>query len=130
MSFIPLTTAEEVLASKIVNCIYQVHKTLGPGLLESIYEVCLCHEPEKNNIQFQRQVSLPVIYDNIKLDAALRLDVIIEDTVICEIKAVEELAPVHQAQLLSYLKLTKKRLGFLVNFNVPVIKQGIKRVIL
>ena len=90
----------------------------------------MCHEPEKNNIQFQRQVSLPVIYDNIKLDAALRLDVIIEDTVICEIKAVEELAPVHQAQLLSYLKLTKKRLGFLVNFNVPVIKQGIKRVIL
>lgn len=128
--FRPLKNNDEELASEIVDCVFKVHKNLGPGLLESVYEICLCHELSKKNIHFQKQVSLPIMYDNIKLDSALRMDVLIENTVICELKAVEELLPVHHAQVLSYLRLSNKRLGFLINFNVPTIKDGIKRIIL
>jgi GxxExxY protein len=118
---------EEVLAKEIVDCSYKVHKQLGPGLLEKVYEVCFCHELFKKGIPFKRQVDIPIIYDEIIFDEGLRLDVLVDDLVICELKAKDELNPVWEAQILSHLKLTGKTLGFLINFNVPVIKKGIKR---
>ena len=126
----PLSENEEKIATKIVDAAFVVHKNLGPGLLERIYEICFCHELTKRGLQYQRQVDVPIIYDNIKFDEGIRLDVLVEQSVVCEIKAVEEIKPIYEAQLLTYLKLSKKRLGFLINFNVPVIKQGIKRIIL
>ena len=130
VEFEPLSRGEEEIAKKIVNAAYTVHKTLGPGLLERVYEVCFCHELEKNGLSLERQVDVPIIYDGITFDDCLRLDVLVEDLVICELKAVETMNPVWQAQLLSHMKLLKKRLGFLINFNVPLIKQGIKRIVL
>ena len=121
---------EEFLAKEIVDCAYKVHKQLGPGLLEKVYEVCFCHELSKKGIPFQRQIDIPIVYDGLTFDEGLRLDVLVEDLVICELKAVDEVNPVWMAQLLSHLKLTNKRLGYLINFNVPLIKNGIKRVIL
>ncbi len=121
---------EESIAKQIVDSAYSVHKTLGPGLLEKIYEVCLCHELTKRGVRYQRQVDVPIIYDGIVFNEGLRLDVIVEECIICELKAVEEINPVWEAQLLSHLKLTGKHLGFLINFNVPLIKDGIRRFIL
>jgi len=118
------------LSRQVVDAVFQVHKTLGPGLLESVYEACLCHELNKRGINFQRQVVLPVVYDGVEIEAGLRLDLWIENKLIVELKAVEGLHEVHQAQLMTYMKLTDTRLGLLVNFNVPVIKQGIKRIVL
>ena len=128
--FAPLSEKEERIAKAVVDSAYAVHKVLGPGLLESVYEVCFCHELGKRGLSYRRQVVVPIVYDGITFDEGLRLDVLVEDLVICELKAVEEVHPVFLAQLLSYLKLTGKRLGFLINFNVPVIKHGIKRVVL
>jgi GxxExxY protein len=125
-----LSDPEERTATAIVNAAYIVHKALGPGLLESIYEVCFCHELTKQGLSVRRQVTLPIVYDGIRFDEGLRLDVLVEELAICELKAVEEVNPVFLAQLISYLKLASKRLGFLINFNVPVIKGGIKRVVL
>jgi GxxExxY protein len=119
----------EEIASKIVDAAYTVHKTLGPGLLERTYEVCFCHELSKRGLQYLRQIDLPIVYDGILFDEGLRLDVLVEDVIICELKAVDELNPVWEAQLLSHLKLSGKRLGFLINFNVPRIKDGITRMI-
>ena len=130
MEFEKTSEKEEVVAAKIVDAAYTVHKALGPGLLEKIYEVCFCHEPTKRNLSYQRQVDIPVEYDGITFDEGLRLDVIVEQLIICEIKAVDKTNPVWDAQLLSYLKLTGKRIGFLINFNVPLIKNGVKRIIL
>jgi GxxExxY protein len=127
---IPLPPGTESIATKIVDAAYTVHKALGPGLLENVYEVCFCHELMKRDLSFQRQVALPIIYDGITFNEGFRLDVLVEDKVICELKTVESLNDVHQAQLLSQMKLTGKRLGFLINFNVAVIKYGIKRMIL
>ncbi len=127
---IPLPTGHEGIARKIVDSAYKVHKTLGPGLLESVYEVCFCHELHKQDLVYQRQVVVPIMYDGIPLNDGLRLDVLVEERIICELKAVDSLTDVHQAQLLSYMKLANKRLGFLINFNVAVIKYGIKRMIL
>jgi GxxExxY protein len=124
-----LSIREEEIARKIVNSAYIVHKYLGPGLLESVYEVCFCHELNKAGLSFKRQSVVPINYDGIQFDSALRLDVIVEDLIICELKAVEAINPVYEAQLLSYLRLRQKRLGFLINFNVPTIKEGIKRMI-
>jgi len=124
------TEREEMVATNIVDAAYSVHKALGPGLLEKIYEACFCHELIKRGIAYQRQVDIPVEYDGIIFDEGLRLDVIVEDLIICEIKAVDKINPVYETQLLSYLRLTGKRIGFLINFNVPVIKNGIKRIIL
>jgi len=125
-----LTKKEEEIAKKIVDSAFKVHSTLGPGLLENVYEVCFCYELEKYGLFYQRQLAVPVIYEGIKFDTAFRLDVLIEKSVICELKAVEIMNPVFEAQLLSHLKLMKLRLGFLINFNVPVIRNGIKRMIL
>jgi GxxExxY protein len=129
LSFHKLTDIEESIAKKIVDAAYAVHKALGPGLLERIYEVCFCHELEKRGLRFLRQVDLPIVYDGMTFNEGLRLDVLVEDLVICELKAVDEMNPVWEAQLLSHLKLANKRLGFLINFNVPLIKDGIKRFV-
>jgi GxxExxY protein len=130
MEYAPLSAKEEAIAKIIVDAAYKVHKKLGPGLVEKVYEVCFCHELSKEGTQYQRQAIVPIVYDGIVLDESLRLDVLVDDLVICELKAVEEINPIWEAQLITYLKLTKKRLGFLINFNVPVIKKGIKRIIL
>ena len=123
------SAGEDRIAKLIVHATYLVHKTIGPGLLESIYEACFCHELGKAGLAYRRQVPVPLIYDGLRFEEAFRLDVLVEDVIICELKAVEKIHPVHQAQLLSHLKLTRRNLGFLVNFNVPLIKDGIHRVI-
>ena len=130
MNFTPLSKKEERIARKIVDAAYAVHKILGPGLLEKVYEVCFCHELSKRGLKYRRQVDIPIVYDGITFNEGLRLDILVEELIICELKAVDEMNPVWEAQLLSHLKLTGKRLGFLINFNVPLIKEGIKRIIL
>jgi len=130
MVFKPLSDREEYVAERIVDAAYTVHKALGPGLLERVYEACLCHELSKRDLKYQRQVDIPIAYDGMIFDEGLRLDVLVEDLVICELKAVDEMHPVWKAQLISHLKLTGKRLGFLINFNVTLIKNGIKRFII
>lgn len=130
LDFKPLSKKEEQTAKEIVDSAYTVHKKLGPGLLEKVYEVCFCHELSKRKIKFKRQIPVPIVYDGIEFDEGLRLDVLIEDTIICELKALDQMNLVWEAQILSYLKLTNKRLGFLINFNVPLIKKGIKRYVL
>ncbi|MBM3145841.1 MAG: GxxExxY protein [Chloroflexi bacterium] len=129
MEYAPLTEKHEEIAKAIVNAAYAVHKALGPGLLESIYEPCYCHELHKQGWRIQQQVIIPIVYDGITFGEGFRLDVIVEDLVICELKAVDRILAVHEAQLLSYMKLTGKRLGFLINFNVPLIRNGIKRFV-
>jgi GxxExxY protein len=126
----PVPEKEEEIATKIVDAAYYVHRVLGPGLLEKVYEVCFCHELSKRKLSYKRQVDVPIMYDGISFDEGLRLDVLVKDTVICELKAVDTMNPVWEAQLLSHLRLTNKRLGFLINFNVSLIKDGIKRIIL
>lgn len=123
----PVKEREELLAKEIVDCCYKVHKQLGPGLLERVYEVCFCHELFKKGISFKRQIDIPIVYDEIIFNEGLRLDVLVDDLVICELKAKDELNPIWEAQILSHLKLTKKNLGFLFNFNVALIKNGIRR---
>ena len=130
MNYKPLSKEEEEIATKIVDAAYCVHRELGPGLLEKVYEVCFCHELSKRGLSYQRQVEVPIVYDGITFDAGFRLDVLVANLVICELKAVNEANLVWEAQLLSHLKLSGKRLGFLINFNVKYIKDGIKRVIL
>ena len=125
----PLTDQEERVAKAIVDAAFAVHSTLGPGLLESIYELSLCHELAKRGLSFRRQVEVPVVYDGITFQAALRLDVLVEELVICELKAAETDNPVFSAQILTQLKLTGKRLGLLIDLNVPRIKDGIRRII-
>ena len=129
MNHDPLPDDTERVATHIVDAAFKVHSTLGPGLLESVYETCLVHELGKRDLTVQKQMTLPVIYDELHLDAGLRLDLSVEDRVIVELKAVERLLPVFEAQILTYLKLTGKRLGLLINFNVPRIKDGIKQFI-
>lgn len=118
------------LTHQIIGAAIEVHKTLGPGLLESTYEECLCHEFDLRQTHYKRQQALPVRYKGIKLDCGYRIDLLVENSVILELKAVEALEPIHEAQLLTYLKLTGFKIGLLINFNVPVLKQGIKRLIL
>ncbi len=130
MKFKPLSKREEFIAEKIVDAAYTVHMILGPGLLERVYEVCFCHELSKRELKCQRQVDIPITYDGMIFDEGLRIDVLVEELIICELKAVDEMNPVWKAQILSHLKLADKRLGFLINFNVPLIKNGIKRIIL
>ena len=130
MKFKLLSKREEAITEKIVDAAFTVHKILGPGLLERVYEVCFCHELSKRELKYQRQVDLPIIYDGMIFDEGLRLDVLVEELIICELKAVDEMNPVWKAQILSHLRLTGKRLGFLINFNVPSIKNGINRIIL
>ncbi|MDQ3800948.1 MAG: GxxExxY protein [Acidobacteriota bacterium] len=117
------------LTDKIIGCAIAVHRGLGPGLLESAYEECLSYELTQANLSFERQVQLPVIYKGVRLDCGYRMDMVVEDLVIVEIKAVERIIPVHEAQLLSYLKLYNKRVGLMFNFHVSVLKSGMKRIV-
>ncbi|MBU1691329.1 MAG: GxxExxY protein [Gammaproteobacteria bacterium] len=120
---------EERVGKRIIAEAMRVHSALGCGLLESAYEVCLAYELEKNGLDVKRQVALPVVYDGLKLDAGYRLDLLVGDCVIVELKAVEKLAPIHTAQLLSYLKLSGHKLGFVLNFNVIHMRDGIRRIV-
>ncbi|MFH2142324.1 MAG: GxxExxY protein [Bacteroidota bacterium] len=129
-NFIPLTAEEERTGKLIVDAAYVVHKELGPCLLEKVYEVCFCHVLSKYGCIIKRQLDIPIVFDGIVFSEGLRLDVMVNDLVVCELKALEMVNPVWEAQLLSHLKLTGKRLGYLINFNVPLIKDGIKRIIL
>ncbi len=128
--FEELSEKHEEIAKKIVEAAYRVHKALGPGLLESVYEKCFVHELRKMGCEVQSQVPVPIDYDDLRIDEAFRADVLVDDLVISELKAVVDMKPVFEAQILTHMKLMKKRLGFLINFNVPVIKRGMKRFIL
>jgi GxxExxY protein len=119
----------EYVGKVVVNSAYKIHKELGPGLLEKVYEVCLAHEIKKEGIPVVRQLEIPITYDGITFEEGLRLDLLVGDEVIVEIKAVDLVNPVWEAQIISHLKLTDKKLGYLINFNVPLIKNGIKRFI-
>ncbi len=116
------------LTEKIIGCAIKVHRELGPGLLESTDEVCLVHELRKAGLSVEKQVPVPIIYDGIALDACYQLDVVVEDAVILELKSVERIMPIHEAQLLTYLKLTNRKLGLIINFNTQLLKNGIKRM--
>jgi len=129
-SYVPVPADVDAVAKATVDAAFHVHQVLGPGLLESVYETCLAHELRKRGYDVATQISLPVVYDDMKLDAGLRMDMLVADSVVVEVKAVEKANPVFEAQLLTYLKLSGRRVGLLVNFNVPLIKDGIKRVVL
>ncbi len=117
------------ITERIIGCAIEVHRHLGPGLLESAYEECTCHEITQAGLRVQRQVPLPVTYKQIVLDCGYRMDAVVESAVIVEFKTVERLLPVHEAQLLSYLKLSGLGVGLLINFHVPVLKDGLKRIV-
>lgn len=121
--------SENELSKIVFNCALKVHQNLGPGLLESAYEECLFYELNKTGLEIQKQKALPLVYEEVKLDIGYRIDIIIENKLILEIKSVEALNDIHFAQLLTYLKLTNCKLGMLMNFNVALIKNGIKRVV-
>lgn len=117
----------EALTGSIIGAAMEVHKQLGPGLLESVYETCLCRELELRNIPFRRQAAVPIFYKGITIERGLILDLVVEDKVILELKSVDHFHPVHEAQLITYLKLSGIRVGFLINFNATVLKDGIRR---
>jgi GxxExxY protein len=118
------------LSNKVIGCVIEVHKTLGPGLLESSYQQCLAHELGINQIEFKIECPLPVKYEGILLDCGYRLDLLVEDEIILELKSVEQLKGIHEAQLLTYMKLANIKQGFLINFNVKLLKQGLKSFVL
>ena len=118
------------LTGQVIGAAIEVHKTLGPGLLESVYEECLCHELDVRHIPYRRQQALPVEYKGVKIDCGYRIDLLVSDLIILELKSVDSLQPIHEAQLLTYIKLTGLRVGLLINFNVRVLKEGIKRLIM
>ena len=120
---------ENEISSKIIGAAIEVHSQLGPGLLESTYEVCLFHELKQAGLEAKQQIPLPVVYKDVKLNAGYRIDLLVEDKVVIEIKSVDALAPIHTAQILTYLKLTNLKLGLLMNFNTMKMKDGIKRVL-
>jgi GxxExxY protein len=121
--------SENAVAQQIVDAAYRVHTTLGPGLLESVYETALAYELEKRGLRITRQQGIPVVYDAVRIHTGFHADLVVEDQVIVEIKALETVAPVHKKQLLTYLKLADKRLGLLINFNVALIKDGVTRIV-
>ncbi len=128
-TYTPIPEKLERIATDIVDAAFAVHKHFGPGLLEKVYEVCFCYELEKRSLKYERQVVVPITYEEIEFDEGLRLDVLVEGQIICELKAIENHHPVWDAQVISHLKLTNNRLGFLINFNVPLMKNGIKRLV-
>jgi GxxExxY protein len=127
--FEPLPTETELLAKTVVDAAYKVHTTLGPGLLESVYETCLGHELRQRGVSTESQVVIPIVYEGLRLEGGLRIDMLVNKQVLVEVKAVDQMNRVFKAQVLTYLKLTGLRLGLLINFNVPLIKNGIERII-
>jgi len=121
---------QEQLTEAIIGSAIEVHRELGPGLLETAYEECLCHELHLRSLNFRRQIDLPVTYKCLKLDCGYRFDVLVEETVLVELKAIEHIIAIHRAQLLTYLRLSGKRVGLLINFNAAVLKDGIVRMVL
>jgi GxxExxY protein len=117
------------ITGRIIGAAIEVHRTLGPGLLESAYEACLAFELRKLGLRVEEQRPVPVVYKDVKLDCGYRLDLLVDDAVIVEVKAIDQLAPIHDAQLLSYLRLTGKHVGLLINFHVPILKDGLKRIV-
>lgn len=117
------------ITGQVIDCAFAIHSTLGPGLLESLYEACLEHELKKRGLAVKRQLMVPVVYDGLKFDEGFRVDLLVEEDVVVELKAVEQLLPVHEAQLLTYLKLLRRRVGLLINFNTPKLKEGIRRFV-
>ena len=128
--FRPIPETTDRVATQVVDAAYQVHVSLGPGLLESVYEACLVYELCKRGVPIECQQALPVVYDGRRIEAGVRLDIVVGSCVVVELKAVEKILPVHKAQLLTYLKLSGHRLGLLINFNVPLIRDGISRIAL
>jgi GxxExxY protein len=126
----PLPAETDTVARSIVDAALAVHRAFGPGLLESAYELCLAHELERRGHAVLKQMVLPVVYDSVTIDAGYRIDLMVDGAVIVEVKAVTALTPLHEAQLLTYLRLSGCRLGLLINFNVMLLKQGIKRMVL
>ena len=118
------------LTRQVIGAAIEVHKVLGPGLLESVYEECLCHEFGLRGIHYKRQQTIPVEYKGVQLDCGYRIDLLVENLVILELKSVDSLEPIHEAQVLTYLKLTSLKVGLLINFNVPVLREGIKRLMI
>jgi GxxExxY protein len=123
------TQRENQITECVIGCAIEVHRLLGPGLLESTYEECLCYELAQSRMPLRRQVVLPLNYKSVKLDCGYVMDLVVDDLVIVELKTVEKLLPIHDAQLLTYLKLHGKAVGLLLNFNVPVMKSGIRRLV-
>ena len=121
---------QEGLTEQVIGAAIDVHRELGPGLLESAYQECLCHELSLRNVRFAREVAVPVRYKGVSLDCGYRVDLLVEDCLILELKCVDKLLPIHSAQLMTYLKLTGKRVGLILNFQVPVLKDGIVRKVL
>ena len=116
------------MTSRIIGAAMKVHTALGPGLLESAYQNCLLFELHRQNLQAEKEVSFPVIYEDVRIDVGYRIDVLVEDLVVIEVKSVDALAPIHEAQLITYLKLSEKPIGLLINFNVTSLRNGIKRI--
>lgn len=127
MEYSQLSPEVEKIGKGIVNAAFKVHSQLGPGLLEKVYEICVAHELVKAGFNVKRQIDIPIVYDDIVFQEGLRLDLLVNDLVIVELKAIETVNPVWQAQIISHLKLTNLNLGYLINFNVPLIKNGINR---
>ena len=128
--FEPLPADTERLAKIVVDSAFKVHSSLGPGLLESVYETCLTHELRKRGVPTDKQVAIPVVHDGVRIEAGLRIDLLVDKQLVVELKAVDQMNSIFKAQVLTYLKLTGLRLGLLINFNVPLIKNGIERIIL
>ena len=120
---------QDRVARQVVDAAFAVHSALGPGLLESVYEQCLAHELGLRGVPYRRQVCLPLCYKDLEIEGGLRLDLLVADMIVVELKAVERILPVHEAQVLTYLRLARLRLGLLVNFNVPLVKDGVRRII-
>ncbi len=127
--FAPIPVKTEEVARNVVDAAICVHRAVGPGLLESVYEACLCHELHLRGLSFKAQLPVPIVYKGMRLNTELRIDLLVEDCVLVELKCAESILPVFEAQLLTYLKLTGNRLGLLINFNVALLKDGIKRIV-
>ena len=125
-----MVDAPDELTNRVIGHVIEVHRTLGPGLLESVYEECLCYELKSHSIPFQRQVQLPVMYKSVRMELAYRIDILVAEMLIIEVKAVEQILRIHEAQLLTYLRLTSVTTGLILNFYAPVLKDGIKRMVL
>ena len=119
-----------ILTKEVINCAIKVHKALGPGLLESAYEECLSYELNKSGLMIRKQVPVPIVYEEVKLECGYRIDILVEETLILELKSVEALAPIHEAQILTYMKFANKKIGLLMNFNCTLLKNGLKRYVL